>query len=127
MSHTVVGVFAWHGETRLPVVVAGRILGACSTDTYPTIVTAARAREVVLGLGCDGRGVAANALSVVEVVRHGDEVIVRTGALRRPRARITAVHEMGRIALGGASNVRAASAAETQVARDTITNWYGSP
>lgn len=123
MSHTQVGVVVWREGRRDPVINAGRILGGCTTDSYASLVPHARTRDVVIAVGCDGRGVAPSALSVVEVVKHGDELIIRTADVLTVGRRLAHEHVVQRVPLHGATAVRAATNAESLRAREETPTW----
>ena len=123
MSHTQVGVVIWLAGQRQPVIDAGRIIGPCTRDSYAALVPRARTHDVLIAVGCDGRGVAPRALSVVEVVKHGDELIVRTAEVRTVGRRLGNEHVVQRVPLHGATEIRAATESEATRAREQIQSW----
>ncbi len=123
MSHTQIGVFVWRGAVREPVFDAGRFVGPCSAETYHAIAPRARQGNVVLALGCDGRGVAARALAIVEVAREGDDLVVRSADVTALGRRIGPVHVVRRVPLSGATHVRGATDAETADVRAQTPSW----
>lgn len=117
MMHSQVGVVVWRGARREPVFDAGRYVGPCSTDTYLTLVPAARRRDVVIALGCDGRGVAEHALAIIEVARLGDQLVVRAADLLDDARTVGSERVIRRVPLEGSTSVRAALPSETAALR----------
>ncbi|MEI8258391.1 MAG: hypothetical protein WCJ30_22170 [Deltaproteobacteria bacterium] len=123
MMHTQLGVVVWRGARRERVFDAGRYVGPCSAETYVTLAPPARQRNIVVALGCDGRGVAAGALAIVEIAREGEQLVVRTADVRVAGRRVGRGRVIRRVPLDGATQVRAATVAETTVVRAETPSW----